>query len=1107
MSIINNVLGLFLGNKYERDLKEINPYIDKIHVEFEKIQGLSNDELRDLTGEIRKEIQDSIADDEKQIIALRDKAENEEDVYVKEDLYNDIDKIEKQINEKLELVLDQLVPKAFAIVKETAKRFKENSVLEVKARQYDRDLAATRESITINGDKAIWSNKWIAGGNEITWDMVHYDVQLIGGVALHKGKIAEMGTGEGKTVVATLPVFLNALAGRGVHIVTVNDYLSKRDSEWMGPIYEFHGLTVDCIDKHQPNSPERRKAYNADITFGTNNEFGFDYLRDNMAINSEDLVQRKHHYAIVDEVDSVLIDDARTPLIISGPTAKSDTQQFDELKPKVDKLVNAQKKLVTQILADSKKLIASDKNEEGGLLLLRAYKGLPKNNALIKFLSEEGNKTLLLKTENFYMQNNSKEMPKVTDELYFIIDEKNNQIELTEKGLDLISDSVDDISFFILPDVGSKIADIEKSDLSDREKLKIKDELLQDYSVKSERVHTMTQLLKAWTLFDRDTEYIVVDNKVKIVDEQTGRVLEGRRYSDGLHQAIEAKENVKVEEATQTYATITLQNYFRMYHKLAGMTGTAETEAGELWNIYKLDVVVIPTNRPVIRADREDLVYKTKREKYNAVIDEIAEMNRQGRPVLVGTTSVEISELLSRMLKMKGLKHNVLNAKLHQREAEIVAEAGKSGTITIATNMAGRGTDIKLTEEVRKAGGLAIIGTERHESRRVDRQLRGRSGRQGDPGSSQFFVSLEDELMRLFGSERIAGIMDKLGLKDGEMIQHSMITKSIERAQKKVEENNFGIRKRLLEYDDVMNSQREVIYKKRRHALLGERLSVDIANMMFDVTENLVDIYHNDGDFEGFDFDLIRSFSMDSPVPEQEFKKANAKEVTEGVYIKVLDTYKRKVESISAQAYPVLKDVYDRMSHVYENVVVPISDGVRVYQVVTNLKATAESEGRELARAYEKTVVLATIDDAWKEHLREMDELKQSVQNATYEQKDPLLIYKFESFELFKTMLTKVNKDVVSTLMKGHIPTQDPEQVKEAQRKRQVDMSNMRTSKSDFSQYSSTGGGNDRNQKTEPVRVDKKVGRNDPCPCGSGKKYKQCHGLQQAGKQGANANV
>jgi preprotein translocase subunit SecA len=1101
MSIINNVLGLFLGNKYERDLKEINPYVDKINKESDKLGSLSNDELRGKTDDLRKEILASLESFENEIRELRAKAEKEENMDLKEEIYNQVDKIAKQIDTKLEEVLEGAVPLAFAIMKETARRFKENSTVEVTARQYDRDLAATRPAITIQGDKAVWSNKWIAGGNEITWDMVHYDVQLIGGVALHKGKIAEMATGEGKTVVATLPVFLNALAGRGVHIVTVNDYLSKRDSEWMGPMYEFHGLTVDCIDKHQPNSADRRKAYNADITFGTNNEFGFDYLRDNMAINPEDLVQRKHHYAIVDEVDSVLIDDARTPLIISGPTARGENQLFDELKPKVEKLVSAQKKLVTQILADSRRLLTEGKNDEGGLLLLRAFKGLPKNNALIKFLSEEGHKSLLLKTENFYMQNNNKEMPKVTEELYFVIDEKANSIELTDKGIDLISTSVEDASFFILPDVGSKIADLEKAGLSDKDKLLKKDELLQDYSVKSERVHTMTQLLKAYTLFDRDTEYVVMDNKVKIVDEQTGRILEGRRYSDGLHQAIEAKENVKVEAATQTYATITLQNYFRMYHKLAGMTGTAETEAGEFWNIYKLDVVVIPTNRPIVRNDSEDQVYKTKREKYNAVIDEISEMNRQGRPVLVGTTSVEISELLSRMLKMKGLKHNVLNAKLHQREAEIVAEAGKTGTVTIATNMAGRGTDIKLTPEVKKAGGLAIIGTERHESRRVDRQLRGRSGRQGDPGSSQFFVSLEDELMRLFGSERIAGIMDKLGLKEGEMIQHQMITKSIERAQKKVEENNFGIRKRLLEYDDVMNSQREVIYKKRRHALLGERLSVDIANMMFDVTENLVNTYHEAADFEGFDLDLIRSFSMDSPVRAEEFRRENPSVITDKVYEKVLEAYKRKVEAIGAQAYPVLKDVYDRMAHVYENVVVPISDGMRVFQVVTNLRATAESGGLELARAYEKTIVLATIDDSWKEHLREMDELKQSVQNATYEQKDPLLIYKFESFELFKTVINKVNKDVVSTLMKGHIPTQDPDQVKEAQRRRQVDMSRMKTQKSDFSQYSHSGGGSpdkEPQRPTEPVRVEKKVGRNDPCPCGSGKKYKQCHGAQQS---------
>ncbi|MDR2887674.1 MAG: preprotein translocase subunit SecA [Bacteroidales bacterium] len=1097
MSIINNILGIFLGNKYERDLKEINPYIDKIHAEYRKLQELSNDSLREQTDEIRKEIKSQLDADEKEIVSLREKAENEEDINKKEDIYNQIDKKEKYINEKLETVLDNLVPRAFAIVKETARRFKENSTLEVTARDCDRNLAAVRESITVNGNTACWKNTWTAGGNAIAWDMVHYDVQLIGGVALHKGKIAEMGTGEGKTLVATLPVFINALAGRGVHIVTVNDYLSKRDSEWMGPIYEFHGLTVDCIDRHQPNSPERRRAYNADITFGTNNEFGFDYLRDNMAINPEDLVQRKHHYAIVDEVDSVLIDDARTPLIISGPTAKSDTSQFDEFKPKVDKLVTAQKRLVNQILADAKKLIGEGKNEEGGMLLLRAYKGLPKNGALIKYLSEEGNRSLLQKTENFYMQNNNREMPKVTDELYFIIDEKANSIELTDKGLDLVSTSVEDSSFFILPDVGTKIADIEKSDMTEGERLTAKDELLQDFSVKSERVHTMTQLLKAWTLFDRDTEYVVIDNKVKIVDEQTGRILEGRRYSDGLHQAIEAKENVKVEAATQTYATITLQNYFRMYHKLAGMTGTAETEAGELWNIYKLDVVVIPTNKPVIRADREDLVYKTKREKYNAIIDEISELNKLGRPVLVGTTSVEISELLSRMLKMKGLKHNVLNAKLHQKEADIVAEAGKSGTITIATNMAGRGTDIKLSEEVKKAGGLAIIGTERHESRRVDRQLRGRSGRQGDPGSSQFFVSLEDELMRLFGSERIAGIMDRLGLKDGEMIQHSMITKSIERAQKKVEENNFGIRKRLLEYDDVMNAQREVIYTKRKHALLGERLGVDIANMMYDITESLVETYHGNADFEGFDFDLIRSFSIDSPVREAGFADMKPADIAEKVYAKVMDTYRRKVESISQQAYPVLKDVYERMGHQYENVVVPVSDGVKVYQVVTNLKATVESEGRELAKAYEKTAVLATIDDSWKEHLREMDDLKQSVQNATYEQKDPLLIYKFESFDLFKTMLTRVNREVVSLLMKGHIPRQEPDNVREAQRRRQADMSNLKASKGDFSQYSSSGGGA-ASQRPEPVRVEKKVGRNDPCPCGSGKKYKHCHGAQQS---------
>ncbi|MCU0377019.1 MAG: preprotein translocase subunit SecA [Bacteroidales bacterium] len=1097
MSIVSKVLTFFLGDKVERDIKEIDPYVGKIKSEFSLLTSLSNDALRDRTAALKKEIIESVADEEKEIRDLRATAEKEEDVNLKEELYNKIDKIDKLILEKLEKKLDEVLPTAFAIVKETARRFKENDTLEVTARDWDRDLAATRPSITVSGDKAFWKNRWMAGGNEIVWDMVHYDVQLIGGVALHKGKISEMATGEGKTLVATLPVFLNALAGRGVHIVTVNDYLSKRDSEWMGPLYEFHGLSVDCIDKHEPNSQSRRKAYNSDITFGTNNEFGFDYLRDNMAINPEDLVQRKHHYAIVDEVDSVLIDDARTPLIISGPTAKSDTSQFDEYKHKVEKLVSAQKKLVTELLASSKKLIGEGKSEEGGLLLLRAYKGLPRNNALIKFLSEEGVRSLLQKTENFYMQNNSKDMPKVTEELFFVIDEKANSIELSEKGHDLITTSVEDASFFVLPDVGSKVADIEKNVKDEMERVRAKDELLKDFAIKSERVHTMTQLLKAYTLFEKDVEYVLMDNKVKIVDEQTGRILEGRRYSDGLHQAIEAKENVKVEAATQTYATITLQNYFRMYHKLAGMTGTAITEAGEFWNIYKLDVVVIPTNVKVIRNDHEDLVYKTKREKYNAVIDEIINLNKQGRPVLVGTTSVEISELLSRMLKMKGLKHNVLNAKLHQREAEIVLEAGKTGTITIATNMAGRGTDIKLTPEVKKAGGLAIIGTERHESRRVDRQLRGRAGRQGDPGSSQFFVSLEDDLMRLFGSERIAGIMDRLGLKDGEMIQHAMITKSIERAQKKVEENNFGIRKRLLEYDDVMNSQREVIYSKRRHALLGERLSVDIANMMYDVTDTTVANSKDSGDYDEFQFALIRTFSIDSPVPKSEFQKKDSQEIINAVYDKVLDAYRRKGEVISSTAFPVLKDVYERMSATYENVVVPINDGTRTYNVVTNLKAAVESEGKELLRSFEKTAVLATIDDAWREHLREMDDLKQSVQNATYEQKDPLLIYKFESFELFKTIINKVNHDVVSLLMKGTIPVTAPDNVKEAQRRRQADTSRLRTQKSDFDSYGSgPGAPPDRRQQQHaaPVRVEKKVGRNDPCPCGSGKKYKHCHG-------------
>ncbi len=981
------------------------------------------------------------------------------------------------------------MPEAFAVIKDTARRLKENPEIEVTASDFDRNLAAIKNNVEIKGDKAIWKNRWMAGGNEIQWDMVHYDVQLIGGIVLHTGKIAEMATGEGKTVVATLPVFLNALSGRGVHIVTVNDYLARRDAEWMGPLYEFHGLSVDCIDKHQPNSVDRRKAYMADVTFGTNNEFGFDYLRDNMAINPGDLVQRPHNYAIVDEVDSVLIDDARTPLIISGPVAKGENQLFDELKPRVESLVSAQRKLVNDVIVQARKTLAAGDTEQGGFLLLRAFKGLPKNKSLIKLLSEPGNKALLLKTENFYMQEKSKNMYKVTDELYFVIDEKINSIELTDKGIDLITSASEDESFFILPDIGSEVAELEKSNLDPDEKVQKKDALLRDYAIKSERVHTINQLLKAYTLFERDVEYVVMENKVKIVDEQTGRIMEGRRYSDGLHQAIEAKEKVKIEAATQTFATITLQNYFRMYDKLAGMTGTAETEAGEFWNIYKLDVVVIPTNKPIVREDREDLVYKTKREKYNAVADDIVNLVKNNRPVLVGTTSVEISELLSRTLKMKGIRHNVLNAKLHQKEADIVAEAGHAKTVTIATNMAGRGTDIKLTPEVRKAGGLAIVGTERHESRRVDRQLRGRAGRQGDPGSSQFFVSLEDDLMRLFGSDRIAKLMDRMGLKEGEVIQHGMITKSIERAQKKVEENNFGIRKRLLEYDDVMNAQREVIYSRRKNALKGERIDIEISNMMLDVCENLVFEYHDASDYEGFKLELIRLFSIEPPVSEEEFSQLSPKEIMDRMRIIINETLKRKVEIIAKQAYPVIKDVYEKSSHLYENIVVPISDGAKVFQVVTNLKKAYETEGRDIVKSYQKTAILMVIDEMWKEHLREMDDLKQSVQTATYEQKDPLLIYKFESFELFKTVIGRVNRDVVSTLMKGHIPIRDASQVREAEQRRRLDMSRYETSRRNEMMANTQ-----ERQKSQPVKVEKKVGRNEPCPCGSGKKFKHCHG-------------
>ncbi len=1101
MAFITKILGAFLGNKSDRDIREVTPVLEKVRVEYERVKQLSNDELRAETLKIKEIVRERIRPEEDRIAELKQQAE-EAEVQDSEKIYQEIDKLEETIDEKIEEVLNEVLPPAFAVVKETAKRFFDNKTVTVTASDFDREIAARKPNVEIIGDQAIWHNSWVAGGNEITWDMVHYDVQLIGGIVLHNGKIAEMATGEGKTLVATLPVFLNALAGRGVHVVTVNDYLAKRDSEWMGPIYEFHGLSVDCIDKHQPNSEGRRKAYNSDITYGTNNEFGFDYLRDNMAINPQDLVQRKHHYAIVDEVDSVLIDDARTPLIISGPTPRGDNQKFDELMPKVERLVSAQRNYVNQCLTDAKRLLRDnapkEEKEEGALQLLRAQKGLPKTKAVIKFLSEEGTKAAMQKIENFYMQDNSKNMHIVTDPLYFVIDEKLNSVELTDKGIDLISSDVEDPEFFILPDVGSSIAEIEQdASLSSREKIEKKDELLQSYAVKSERVHTINQLLKAYAMFERDVEYVVIDNKVKIVDEQTGRIMEGRRYSDGLHQAIEAKERVKVEAATQTFATITLQNYFRMYHKLAGMTGTAETEAGEFWDIYKLDVVVIPTNKSVIRKDWNDKVYKTKREKYNAVIQEIADLNQQGRPVLVGTTSVEISELLSRMLKLRGIKHNVLNAKLHAREAEIVADAGKRGTVTIATNMAGRGTDIKLTEETRQAGGLAIVGTERHDSRRVDRQLRGRAGRQGDPGSSQFFVSLEDDLMRLFNSERITGIMDRLGLQEGEVIQHSMITKSIERAQKKVEENNFGIRKRLLEYDDVMNSQREVIYKKRRHALFGERLEVDILNTMYDSLENLVNEYYG-GDSDEFNLELMRLMSLESPVKREEFNKMKPEEIVDQIYPVMIETYNRKVETIAKQAYPVIREVFETKSHLYHNIVVPISDGKRIFQIVTSLEKAYQNKGKELVKSYEKQVVLGTIDEAWKEQLREMDDLKQSVQNAAYEQKDPLLIYKFESFNLFKAMIQKVNKDIVSTLMKGHIPISNPDQVREAEAARRTDMSRYSTQKTELTELSKgrkpVAREPQQPQKVQPVRVEKKVGRNDPCPCGSGKKYKNCHG-------------
>ncbi|WP_445715884.1 preprotein translocase subunit SecA [Flavobacterium sp.] len=1036
MSIINSILKAFVGDKSEKDVKAIQPIITKIKSFEGALQALSHDELRAKTAEFKAKIQNARAEKDAKIASLKQDAEQTQDIDAREDIYAEIDKIEKEAYEISEKVLNEILPEAFAVVKETARRFKDNTTITVTATPKDRELSATKPYINIEGDNATWANSWDAAGKAITWDMIHYDVQLIGGVVLHQGKIAEMQTGEGKTLVATLPLYLNALTGNGVHLVTVNDYLARRDSTWKAPLFEFHGLTVDCIDNHQPNSPERRKAYNADITYGTNNEFGFDYLRDNMAHAPEDLVQRKHNYAIVDEVDSVLIDDARTPLIISGPVPQGDRHEFLELKPKVENLVSLQRKLATDCLTEAKRLFKEGNTKDAGFNLYRSYRALPKSKALIKFLSEEGVKQLLQKTENYYMQDNNREMPKIDEALYFVIEEKNNQVELTDNGIQFLSTDTD-AQFFVLPDIGTGIAQIEKENLSPEEAAEKKEELFRDFSVKSERIHTLTQLLKAYTLFEKDTEYVIMDNKVMIVDEQTGRIMDGRRYSDGLHQAIEAKENVKIEAATQTFATITLQNYFRMYNKLGGMTGTASTEAGEFWEIYKLDVVEIPTNRPIARKDKDDLIYRTVREKFNAVIEDVVQLSNAGRPVLIGTTSVEISELLSRMLKLRGIQHNVLNAKMHKSEAEIVAEAGKPGVVTIATNMAGRGTDIKLSDEVKKAGGLAIIGTERHDSRRVDRQLRGRAGRQGDVGSSQFYVSLEDNLMRLFGSERVAKVMDRIGLKEGEVIQHSMMTKSIERAQKKVEENNFGVRKRLLEYDDVMNAQREVVYKRRRHALHGERLKVDIANMMYDTCELVVEQNKLAEDFKNFEFELIRYFSISAPVTPAEFSKLSVREITGKVYKAVLAHYEEKIARDASESYPIIKNVYENNNGQYQRIVVPFTDGIKTLNVVTDLEKAYTTEGRSLVTDFEKNITLAIVDEAWKKHLRKMDELKQSVQLAVHEQKDPLLIYKFEAFNLFKKMIDDVNKEVISFLFKGDLPHRN-ENIQEArQEKRQ----------------------------------------------------------------------
>ena len=1085
---IASILKKVFGSKADRDLKQIRPVLNKVLEAYGPIDNLSNDELRAKTEELKARLRECEAPFEKRIAEIKAKLDEDIPVHEKENLATESDKLVKDEDAEIEKVLEEILPEAFAIMKSTARRFKENATIEVTANDFDRALSINHDFVHIEGDKAVYQNHWIAGGNEVTWDMVHYDVQLIGGIVLHQGKIAEMATGEGKTLVATLPVFLNALAGKGVHVVTVNDYLSKRDSEWMGPLYMFHGLSVDCIDKHEPNSDARKRAYNCDITFGTNNEFGFDYLRDNMAVNMTDLVQRKHHYAIVDEVDSVLIDDARTPLIISGPVAKAqDDEQYMEFRPYVESLYQKQRALVTQVLNDAKKAIAAGKEDEGGMLLLRAYKGLPKYQPLIKFLSEQGVKQLMQKAENYYMQDNEREMHIVTDELYFVISEQQHSVDMTDKGHDLLANAVSNPDFFVLPDVGSQIAEIQKNtELSAEEKQEKKDALMEDYSLKSERVHTVIQLLKAYAMFQKDVDYIVIDNKVKIVDEQTGRIMEGRRWSDGLHQAVEAKENVKVEAATQTFATVTLQNYFRMYHKLAGMTGTAETEAGEFWSIYKLDVVVIPTNRPVIRDDQDDLIYKTKKAKYTAVINKVEELIKEGRPVLVGTTDVETSELLSRMLRMRGIKHNVLNAKEHAREAEIVAQAGMSSTVTIATNMAGRGTDIKLSPEVKKAGGLAIIGTERHDSRRVDRQLRGRAGRQGDPGSSAFYVSLEDKLMRLFGSERIAGVVDKLGMADDEALVSGMLSKSIENAQKKVEENNFGIRKRLLEYDDVMNYQREAVYARRRNALSGERIEIDVRNMMID-SASIIAGRAEGMPYQDFEEYVMAQLSIDLGFDEKFYSNAKGDQLTDALCKQMQAVYERRMNTLAEKVYPFIKMIFEKQGNMYKNIAIPISDGRKMLTLSVDLEKAYNNQGKEIAKALSRSIILYQIDEHWKQHLRDMDDLRQSVQNAAYEQKDPLVVYKLESYNLFATMLEELNKDVLSFLLRAFVPLREDSEARPAQAPRSQDMSNMRTQRNDLTT-------NGEQKARTPIHVDKKIGRNDPCPCGSGKKYKNCHG-------------